>query len=346
MFTIVPDDHDDELDVSQHYTIATRGTEIVRKSARPRDMLHSRERELFKTILSEAVEVLLRRHEICSGEAVETVCIPTFLFQLERLLATCMVSSIVNRIEKHRHSAERDTWSKMLVGMRDDLKEYASDLIRGTDSSGDMRASTTMKTSVYYHRSASLEQFKGKIIEPVSAEEMHVGLMNITATILSADKGANPLKQISDENRGILEHLGNVQWIFSSEGHAEKLRKFRPSSIQGVPSGGLSSSGSREDFASEDDDDDLPEAPSKSSVENKAEARVVVFEDALAYEEDFEVVGNGNPEASSGRQDLKKTTSKGQWGTINDLLKVQEADTFEAQPDEFQRKISTSKISL
>lgn len=306
-FSFIPpeDDDDGSIGLGEHCVLDKATTRRLEHrpsrcssffSLGPPRMLASRERDLFKAICSEAMEVLLRRHELCVGEAPEHISFPTLIIQFERLMTMCMVYAIRARISKRLMQEGRESIWKCLRGMGEDTIEYAGDLLQGRQA-----ADPSETCAVDWHRrdDPKLLQESEVIRQPVSAEELHVALMSITGHLLRAKAEANPLRQLAEQNKGLLDMFANVSWIFEAVGHTKALEKFRR----------------EEPTADEDQDqadfnDDMP--------------RVEIFEDACGLEVTDESLGEvPSDEPLQLPIGLLENGIPGQWSAVSDLWHLQ-----------------------
>lgn len=224
VFTMIPDSN---LDGAKEHSLlgVTSGAWRSVASHQLRK-LNPRERELLRSTLTEALELILRRHEICVGRAPAIICLPSLLLQLERVMVVCMAGAIRARIRAKYKTINRDTWWKYLKGIGQDTLSYAEDLLHARSVT--LNEEGTKHFDWSNRTCSALCREADSIQKPVSVEELHVALMNITPPLLDVQRNAtgNELRRIALENKGILDMSSATSWIFEKEAHLGRLVQY------------------------------------------------------------------------------------------------------------------------
>jgi hypothetical protein len=215
--SVIATDQSDMLDL-----LADRGTGVA-------TVLKNSERDLFKTICTEIVEVMLKRHETALNRAAEVISLPSFLVQFDRIYCICVAIALNVRLRVMRTNVERDTWGKYIFGMAKDTYQMAKQVATFDDAeeesiwSGKLVTSDGRIITFDDPECPYLQECADQLKKPVSAEELHVALMLLIPKI--ANKKSNDeevLGDIARSHKGILDMFCNVTWIFEKDFHARQ----------------------------------------------------------------------------------------------------------------------------
>eukprot|EP00929_Paragymnodinium_shiwhaense_P107901 TRINITY_DN74247_c0_g1_i1.p1 TRINITY_DN74247_c0_g1~~TRINITY_DN74247_c0_g1_i1.p1 ORF type:complete len:2021 (-),score=338.12 TRINITY_DN74247_c0_g1_i1:54-6116(-) len=189
-------------------------------------MLPDSEREMLKTTCTEIIEVLLRRHEVCIGEAPTQINLPTFFTQFERMMVTCLCQAMKTRLKSLKMKADRDTLKKKVEGLKQDMTHYVRSIMYGPEGAERQDLETPQMVSEIIQ--ANKQYFR----RPINAEELHVALMQLTPKLL--DKKLNQ-KQFNNIQRKtvtssqlLMDDICQVEMLFDPEWHEMRFAPLRP----------------------------------------------------------------------------------------------------------------------
>eukprot|EP00439_Symbiodinium_sp_Y106_P086551 s100_g34.t1 len=224
------------------------GNVAVDWSLAPAHTLPNEEREMLKTILTETVEVLLRRHEIVHKEAPQVIYLklaahgcrdqprPTFLLQMERVLVASMCYAVKSRIINEELSTHRDTWGKWLFGILDDTKSYVKEVLFGFHSICLRHKQDRTRRNILRSHSdrpwhdegcEHLSNAQHLVKRPVSTEDIQIALYSLWPELEN-----NHLREIVHAHKGIIDMHGSVSHIFDSDMHAASIVRRRTRSVR------------------------------------------------------------------------------------------------------------------
>jgi len=243
-FTLVPLDGGDQGDQgdAEHAVLATSAPRLqnllLDRGIGVRKTLHPKERELFKTICNEIVELLLKRHEHHVGKAPEIISLSSFLVQFERVFVGSIALALVNRVRVERANMQRDTWGKIIRGLGKDVLDQLH-MVLSIDEpevldtfSGALHSDTGESIKLDNPVCSCLQKHSEILMKPVSAEEIQVALMMLIPKLLEG--GDLVLRDFAHGHKGILDMFSSISWIFDSDFHEKfcNARSLRVSLVQ------------------------------------------------------------------------------------------------------------------
>jgi len=233
----VGEDEHDEFHGVEHGSLSGLAGRLADDwSMTPVHTLPNEEREMLKTILTETVEVLLRRHEIVHKEAPQVVYLPTFLLQMERVLVASMCYAVKSRIINEELTMNRDTWGKWMHGLWTDTKSYVKDVLCGRDSSRSILRSHSDR-AWHDQTCEHLATAQHLVKRPISLEEVQIALYSLWPELVDPKKNrkdpeTNHLRDIVHAHKGIIDMHGQVSHIFDSDIHVASISRRRTRSVR------------------------------------------------------------------------------------------------------------------
>eukprot|EP00929_Paragymnodinium_shiwhaense_P006654 TRINITY_DN11051_c0_g1_i1.p1 TRINITY_DN11051_c0_g1~~TRINITY_DN11051_c0_g1_i1.p1 ORF type:complete len:1047 (+),score=220.73 TRINITY_DN11051_c0_g1_i1:67-3207(+) len=197
-------------------------------------VLPDREHQALKMLFGEVVGVVLKRHELCMREAPDVISLPSFMLQVERLMAACM-----GRAYKERLQTERDERSQQKVSdaftarvsehlhsMEVEVQEH--DMFQKSwqaKKEGDTAMTPSVRSLVH----EKSQQITHLLKQPLCVEEMHLALLQLSPQLLDStlNREDNVLGSIGLQQKSILDAHSNVTWLYEAETHKERLASFR-----------------------------------------------------------------------------------------------------------------------
>jgi hypothetical protein len=165
------------------------------------------------------------------GGAPDAIYIPTFTIQLERLFTACMCWALKERMVKRlRQNLGADSTAPRSSRWKEGLSRTK------------VFQATKAKFTMAFDAEVNWENCEDPRIKanqellssPVSCEELHVALMNITPKIFSGREsddssnriGTDPLVAFISRNRGLMEGWCDISWLFEQAGHQDRVGGF------------------------------------------------------------------------------------------------------------------------
>eukprot|EP00927_Polykrikos_kofoidii_P022857 TRINITY_DN21210_c0_g1_i2.p1 TRINITY_DN21210_c0_g1~~TRINITY_DN21210_c0_g1_i2.p1 ORF type:complete len:1023 (-),score=159.46 TRINITY_DN21210_c0_g1_i2:73-3030(-) len=194
--------------------------------------LPEREHAQFGVLLGEIGAVVLRRHELCLGEAPELIYLPSLVMQIERIMISCMCMALKTRVAQARRDESVALLQSRFQRGAATVKVFAADMVKGRDRHRELRSCSTMKRGEKETNWASCETLEHEhelLKKPVSVEEVHLALNTLLAHLLDPDqdRGVDFLPEFIRMHRGLLDMHSNASTMFNPREHEQRIQNSR-----------------------------------------------------------------------------------------------------------------------